>query len=895
MNEILKSKITKALSSMFIGEVDFNSDEIDEMIIDCSKSYNSLNNRYAKYLSVDETEELLVLIINISKTWTDEGEGKFWTRLFGEIYEDGSIQPTKFYDDFEQCFNRHGLVLFRSKENKRMFRETILLHAFAPDTSSKSFIKLLWNWYSDEDTLNFNYQNNDVIFAKMAKYLQTRFSESKDMDEDVSFEGNVYQIKSSLKYLFTQDIERGIFLIDKLFFYLDAAYFSESDIKDSYIFNKCNNTLNEIINQAKIPRKGKRRKVTERVVDDYSKIHIDYELDADKQAILVLPEIRAIDEIGDIYKICFFKDDICVKEIEGYIVGEGFKRKIKRLEIPLKECLDNKDDEEIKIHIKLYIKRFGKFEEIYDSKNTLNRDFVLIKNSHEIKTEISKIGDYFVIVPYHFDISEYTNCNISYVNLFTYSLISQEQSYMVYKEKRVFFTNKNKLFSQFIPEGELTPGMYAICDNSEIPVYERFNGFSVVLDGNINLDKIVLIINKDKKIIISEIIEKDSKGYFIDLTQESSLVEGKNNIRFIDVSKNKELFTYDFYITNRKLLIISNKYSFNDRAYVIQLIKKIYEFEKINIPANVDNIHTFIDEQEFVVYNRPIGWRIDQNDWNYKCIKKFVWHENSILHNNCILEIKNDSLEKIKVFVNDEKILPVEENLYKLGDILTNNKKCKTVSVFLEINKHKYNIFNIANKESLDDFDIDIEEKTINLADYFVGKEDSNFHIILDNDEHKYEINCGMNDTFDVDIPDDEYDVQIYIKDFFGEDKLLLKDRYFIGNSDKVCFKNKTIKLDKFKNPIVGKVKLSDVYIYNVNYLRNEGEIAIYEGILSQHRKEYKIEIHKRDERVLQFYYIGNGEFKNFTYDTIKKCLSLSDPNNESYVVCGSCYYEVEE
>ena len=88
MNTELLAKIHHALQSPFIGDIIFSDDEIKEMREDCKKSYRNMQGKYGATLSMAEVDKLVVLIINIAKQWVDESEGRFWVKLYNEIFED---------------------------------------------------------------------------------------------------------------------------------------------------------------------------------------------------------------------------------------------------------------------------------------------------------------------------------------------------------------------------------------------------------------------------------------------------------------------------------------------------------------------------------------------------------------------------------------------------------------------------------------------------------------------------------------------------------------------------------------------------------------------------------------------------------------------------------------
>ena len=270
--EELKNKILLAMNSDFIGDIKFEDNEIKQMKEDCKRFYRIVQSSYSKCYKREDICELIVLIVNIAKSWSDESEGRFWIKMFGEIFEE-SISPSKFYDDFESCFKAYNKTLFHSKENKRMFREVFLLHAFAPEKSSEAFIRLLWNWYSDIDIINIDYQHNDAVYTQLANFLNKKFGGKQDLDEDVEFGGKTYSITSSFKYLFTQNEQSGIILLDSFFLNFDDIYFNGKFNKDSYYAERCSIIVEKILQESNIKNEHRQRHQIEHIVSDYSKIY----------------------------------------------------------------------------------------------------------------------------------------------------------------------------------------------------------------------------------------------------------------------------------------------------------------------------------------------------------------------------------------------------------------------------------------------------------------------------------------------------------------------------------------------------------------------------------------------------------------------------------------------
>lgn len=330
----LQDKIQIAMKADFIGDLQFDKSELEQMKNDCKSFYRRSQQSWSKIYSSVDIDELIVLIVNTAKTWDDDKESRFWVKLFGEIFDDASISPTKFYNEFESSLKRHGKTLFLSKENKRMFREVFLLHAFAPDKSRDSFVRLLWSWYTDPDVVGYDFQPNDPLYAEIANFLNNKFSNETNMDEDSSFEGKTYAIKTSFKYLFTQSKQQGIKLLSTLFAFFDDIYFNGRYDNNSFYSECCNEIINRILEESNDKIKHRKRITTEHIISDYSKIYAAYEVDNNGNVAIFIPEIRAIDESADEYALEVLNDDTEIFQRQDYIVGNDLKRKIKRISIP---------------------------------------------------------------------------------------------------------------------------------------------------------------------------------------------------------------------------------------------------------------------------------------------------------------------------------------------------------------------------------------------------------------------------------------------------------------------------------------------------------------------------------------------------------------------------------
>lgn len=230
-----------------------------------------------------------------------------------------------------------------------------------------------------------------------------------------------------------------------------------------------------------------------------------------------------------------------------------------------------------------------------------------------------------------------------------------------------------------------------------------------------------------------------------------------------------------------------------------------------------------------------------------------------------------------------------------LGDALTKENANRENAIYLSIGGFKHLLFEVLNKEELSDFDIDIEEKTVDFSRGFIGDDNARFSICLTNENNEYKLETSITDTFEADIIDGEYNVEIYLVDYFDNKTLLLDGYYIIGNPDKFCFNDRKLVLTKFNRPNSGKIRLQNTYIIDLKYLREEAIGSVYSGALIDKRMRYNVEVYKKDERSLKFYFVKGEDLLPIGFDLTKNAFTQTTIDDKNIVSCTSCYYDVED
>ena len=894
--EALKEKIVQAMQADFIGDIVFDEDEIDTMKDECRSFYRAAQSSWSKIYRREDIDELIVLIVNIAKNWHDESEGRFWTKLFGEIFDDGSISPVKFYDEFEYSLKFYNKVLFRSKESKRLFREVFLLHAMAPDTSGESFIRLLWNWFCDPDVINFDYQPGDKIYRQIAAFLENEFGGESDLNEDVSFEGKTYSIKSSFKYLFTQDRDSGIKLLEKLFSAFDEIYFNGRYPSGSYFAEFCNTIVNKILSENNVPSSHRKRTTTEHIIDDYDKVYAFYEIASDGEVAISIPEIRAINEPADEYRMEIYNDDVRIYCDKDYIVGKNLKRRIKKIVIPF-PSFKQKIREQFNLRIKLFLLREDEDFLLYDSKTSLYREFILFKASRETRQSNCKPGTYYVVHPYGTEISNFTTSFAKDINLYTSSVIFAENDSISATKKSIFFNEKPQDSHILINGKEITNVLFKK-DAKEYLVYSEISSIEILLEnGERTANLIISIDNMKSPIQLDQCSVKTERGLRISLSDILANSNGCHTILISDIIKRKVLHAVDYYISDNifyetgKKQFLFDAHTFNVNAQIHSNGESRSLFSK-NPGLGVEET-SFNYDFGAIVFRLPyIKWRIDENEWHYSGCDKDLWCKDAMLHNNCIIEVDNRSECNISLLLDDTPVPQSKQGNYLLGDALTEAPHANSHTVNLRIGENSFKLFTIWYQEKLSDLDIDIENRIIDLSPYFIGGKDSEFIVMLKNEEREYCLHTPLTSAFEDVILDDEYHVQVFMKNFYGEEVRLYEGDHILGNPDKSYFNRRKIALQSFKKPTGGKIKFL-FYIVELKYRGEEAIGAVYSGILLNKKKRQAVEVYIKSKKSLKLYYVFGEDLKPIYYDEKKK--EFTADNYSGTISCSSFYYNSEE
>ncbi len=890
INEILNEKIKAALDQEFISTINFTDDEIDEMKLSLMEAVENFDERANKYFYQNEIKELIILIVHYAKNWGDNEEGRFWVKIFANIFETYTFNANnnRFYDEIEKVFISSNKILFRSQSGKRMVRETLLFHALAPKSSVQSFIKLLFNCCIEDAYIDKSYMLDSDVYEKLAMGLNKKFSKSNadEMDEDIAFDGATYAIRAGIKYACVQSKQLITYMIANIMRGFSTILCDNQDLEDNVLNSYIKETINQVFTQDSL--KSKHVKINrEPIVSDFSKIYTYYEI-IDNKPYLSLPEIRIFDEDMQDVEIMLYNNQNLVDARRTEIVGNGFKRKIKKMSFNL---LNYKQGFYDTINLSVIIKVDGLV--IYDSKESAFRKFIIFNNSKEIKND-TRPGTFYIVYPNNAKIEEITNASIQGLGNNFACITANENQYVNYKGKIIFF-NSIKQNSHIVIKGnEIEFATFSTNDN-EYKVYNNIESISLLCDHQ---PKFVFCkINNNLPLTVeNEHISIINNQFIVDLSKIK--LEHKNQITFFD-EKAKIIKNFNFAIFNNLRINYNRDYYFLDQTGNVNFTinGEVVNFEFID--GSVDETIIQYEDGYLIIKNPNIKYRLDDKDWINSPHLKPIWYKS--LHSGTLLKIHNNSNCKLSIFNNQKEIQSFKKNEYLIGNLLTNGDK-NDCNLVLKCEEDIYNIFKICKVETIyKDPEFSYIDGYIlhDIPLKFIGDENSSILIILHNDLRKYEFKIEVKEEMihAPNIVEDYYDIEVYliIENLYGDEKKLLTklEDIPIGNVMKLEFENSRINLQSVRIP-TSRIKFSDCKIDNIVYLR-EDLYPVYSGVLFQNKKRIPVEFERKDDNTIKIYTNFDNNLKLINVNARDKNFTTLAHNNKDIFECFSCYYKKEK
>ncbi|MDR0970388.1 MAG: hypothetical protein LBM67_07625 [Lentimicrobiaceae bacterium] len=820
-----------------IGNYDFTDDEYATMV-DAVEDLCQKN-----CFQVNDHKLIFLTLVEITKRWKDsdtfedsEEHSGFWRfvcKTLTGIDEDNQTLYSQFTHLISTMGKQNQIPVV---EAGKKYYATLMMHAFAPKSSIHSFFDLCYNVFKKD--LDFGFTSDDewlceIVALQIKNVLQYGYRE----DKAVSIGSSAYSLKIGLRsFAINDDLSENFVKFIKDTFYQINQLFNREIIEKNtrlkrYIVEWWKNKKeNEKVSDSATRKKRiatvSKENITAKYIRNEDKI------------LLCIPPIRLDNENNIMRLSVYVNGKQCSSEEMRTKRGE-LVVSTKEKEIDLNDLL--KYSKSINIRIQLT----DNGVDLYDSKETLNREFILFEDEKEVLSQINKPSNYFVYSR-NIDALKNTPTDLTTYGTNLYNIYPKAGETLTGEIKQVIFVDKEKVSKSsntICLLGNL-PDIEWILDDIHCFVYK--DSVKLIVPESTNLKALELKIdNKVYKLDAFDNVRLENNAYMFGLLKLGLLKSNEP----IDIS----LYSYEkqaTVLTERLIVLPDVEIKFNKPAFYGNRERKVTisnnglstDFSW----SNQDNeINCPLCDGNLLIKIPYLKWRIANKEWRNEPINRKLWYKD-FLQNGDLLEIDNPKGdEEIKLFVKSDgqknEIPKNQSGKFEIGRAIYARQGKKDIFVYLSNENDKFELFTVATKEHFTENPIQyINGKVLwNVENTFVGDKDKEFFLAIKSKDNNLRTPIKNANQEIKNLYEDICKVQVKIKDknIFAEQKtwnlIYEEDEFIIGRKEQFRFKDKCICIDYISSSLVSEdnwIKPCEKYaIYNLKFVEEIDEGTKYE------------------------------------------------------------------
>ena len=796
--------------------------------------------------------QITLALINHAKKWKSEENSQFWkyvTLQFG--YRDENDAVARLLRAALEDSMRRNNRLFLEDSNGREFKATTVIHALSTKKSWMALFDFLFDFY--KSNLDWKVVPGDPIYGLMIKSLQNKLVGETDDEAKITISSRVYSFQEGIRKLI---LMRPVFakeLFEKLICRIDEMINSEHRNPKTYEEQLCEEWFREKLIAIANTRKAERRtsQVSRELALDYSRIRARFILKQENTVQIILPDIRLMN--GDVstasLSIDYGNRTVFRKNMSWYgnelgktLIGETVTLPDLALENERMEvCVRITCDDEI----------------IYDSGDTLLRNYMVFLGSNEISpSQINKAN--YTIVVHQEDTVKAENVVVTEIDDFKISglkayFVELRDGYVLTVNGRlVAFDNNNNTEIRVIPPEESMTLPHVTAGEAECSLAYKDSVCSILLSDTDYLYKFILLKNGERIELSSLNIVEGSGG----LALICPLVGQDDICRIQIINLEDEKLVFD----SSYMLVTSAEFGFNRDFYY-----SADDYKDAFFYAEIDDVY---EEVPFSGEDNEIRMPLRNGELHVEipCIRvrettgawmngtSPAWYVPSIPQNS-FFEVTNTSNMKISFFVGDMNIGYDNKGLVTIGNVLqTIGASDNRDSVLVEMSvaglgeSQRYVLARVCFKECFllqPEFWYEDGKLYWNRGGTFIGKPNRRFKLDL--------YGLGQNYSFELD-EDTEYlelpeGIQIGVYRYFinvrsggmfrTTSETVASGECIIGDRNRLRFLNRKIVLESLTDAFqkqVGHICITPCYIDQPEFLgiedTSEGMCPVYQGIL---------------------------------------------------------------
>ena len=802
LSKSLEEKVYKAfIEQRFVGLVSYTDDEF-HMLLDYTKQQSRAFAFGGGSFLHGNDEVIFATLVEIAKRWKsdEEEDTRFWGYVF-DLVLDGWENP-KLYKEFQDLIiglEYQKKISLAHTAKKKIYYATIMMHAFAPDSSVNAFFELVYNIYKND--LDFNYVASDKEICNIATDSFCAVVNGLGENVKVKIGSNAYGIKVGLRCMASGQESRKYFidLMDKVLQSIDSLFHGNDLAETDYISTLLLNWWAKKQLAEPTPHTSSHNTP----VTTKQNITVKF-VRKDAEVYLCIPPIRfARGEYPKLWLTIYINNQLVplVSEEIFTRVGEITITSVKK-EFPLKDLLHKTTNIDIRVEI-------TENSKIIFNK-TVKRDFILFDNEQELTGKIVKSGNYFVYATSIDSIQTPTAISTVAPNL--YNIYPTDGEMLCSGTRQVFFVDEldSELTSNKVQLVGASSISKWVCSDRECSVFG--NRINILIPDGTSINSLELRVN-DNRTLLSEIgYVSENKYCIFDVTD---LIPQRIPCELILYShlKEKEEIRADIISIQNLRICFSRPFYYGDDDKTVR-VSVGKQYRDLIWTTGDDAVSCEMCKGKLNITIPQIKWRIDFNEWNYQPLYDVVWYKD-YFNNGSVLELQspleNDAINLYGIC--DGRVQLISQNAsakFEIGKYIYTNEGCKTLIFFLSFDSssERREICTLSTKEHFG------QEPPLSVVDgklRFIGdncficekKTYFNIHIKLIGREDLTVKSTDLYDGFLPNVDEGIYWIKISAPAsglFTSDEKVLWENEFILGDKEKLKLSNLILKI----NPIYG-------------------------------------------------------------------------------------------
>ena len=784
----------------------FSEDDYSEMldyVSDLFKGY--------KYYSRKDDSLVFITLVEIARRWKSSDsvgdiDSGFWyyvyKTLFGWNEVDQNIQ--KIRNDFIKIINRLDIPVVQTGQK---YYATVMMHAFAPHSSLCSFFELCYSVFKKD--LDYGFTVDDEWIGEIIAEQLRSVLEGQGEDKVVSIGSSVYSIKIGLRsFAIHPDLQDDFekFIIDTLYS-INKLYYKEI-VREKTWVDRCvlNWWRSRFENEKRLVEGGKGKRASAVTKDN---IIVRYRRN-DRDVAICIPPIRLDDDYGTMMLFVeaggveVYREEMRTKR--GELVTTT-----KQIELDLNQLLENSSS----VNIRVWVKEDDAV--IYDSKESLNREFVLFEDENEVYSNTLTPSNYFVFALDIDKIKTPDECHGYSRHL--YNIYPRVGEMLSGNYRQIVFVDKRKT-SYFGKKVCLVGNIADVDWRNDKTVYNVFNSnMSLVVPKEHNLKALELRVD-DNVYKLSDLSKVDFDDYYQFNLQKIIPISRPIIVALFSYSKEESILREDVIVFHDFEIHFNKPYYYGEMVRKVSICHDGIK-DELTWSNQDDEVYYAYNEGLLEIKIPQFRWRIGEKEWHTGPILGEKWCK-EIVTNGDLLELDYPLDEnKLKLFVNRVELQRNHFGRYELGRTIYAKADGSNVVVAISDNIYKELIlFKISMVEHFVDNPLFYNDGKVywRVEETFIGEKNRLFLVEIGN--NIVETN-GLDRVLFDNLREDKYRAIVKAKNkniFAKETHLVLYEGdLIVGYPEQFRFKNKYIRIISISPSF--RTETSTWELLNKNYL----------------------------------------------------------------------------